>query len=218
MLQITMTSSQAPIDSVAVAYTTTASNHTWRVEGAATSGNLGTVNLLDSTLIPFWPHLGLELYPYRHAFWRAPTPQTCGAVRITINGLPQFYVGHIRVGLGFQPAINFSFSDGFAFGWRDGSEITEPPSGPPQILAWPRRQSMRLNMNFQTYLDALTFVDLSFLYGASHPLFVVLDPDDTTTGHYLMINALLGWDDPPVQSTPALGRFSVPLSLREYGP
>jgi hypothetical protein len=206
------------IDSFCVLYTTTLANHTWRVEAALVLDDIGTANLIDSGFMPFWPHAGLGVFQYRHAFWRAPTPQICSAVRITISGLPQFYVGHVKVGLGFQPEVNFSFSDGFGFGWTDPAVINRPPAGPPQITAYPRRQSMRINMNFQTLVDALTFVELSYQYGGSHPIFVVLDPDNTVWTHYIMMNALIEWADPPVMSAPGVDRFQVPLTLREYGP
>lgn len=219
LLQVTLEGPSLPIDSFCAIYTTTSGTHTWRVEAATVTANLGTSNLIDSGTVTFWPHSGLDQYPYRHAFYRNSTSQTCGAVRITISGLPQFYVGHIKVGLGFQPDVNFSLDD-FALGWEDPSKITSVPgiaSGPARILAYPRRQVMTLNCHYQTYTDALIFVDHTFQYGRSHPLFVVLDPDDTTTTHYKMINALIEWESPPVQAIAPLGRFNVPMTLREYG-
>jgi hypothetical protein len=193
-------------------------NHQWRIEAALVLEDLGTSNLIDSGFMSFWPHGGLGDFQYRHAFWQAPTPEICSAVRITITGLPQFFVGHVKAGLGFQPEVNFSFTNWFGFGWTDSSVIVRPPAGPPQITAYPGRQSMRLTMDFQTLLDALTFAELSYQYGGSHPVFVVLDPDNTTWTHYIMINALIEWSDPPVMSSAAVGRFQVPLILREYGP
>lgn len=219
-LTVVLTGPADLMDSFCILYTTTLANHVWQVEAAASLGDIGSSNLIDSGSMSVWPHAGLNVFQYRHAFWRAPTPQTCSAVRITISGLPQFSVGHVKVGLGFQPTENFSFSNGFAFGWTDPSRIERPIAGPPQITPVPRRQSMQFDMHYQTLVDALTFVELSYQYGGSHPIFVVLDPDNTTYTHYIMMNALMEWSDPPILSTGTMGpaRFMVPLFLREYGP
>lgn len=218
---VTLINNPGLIDSFVLCYTTTVQAHGWRIEGAATLAGLGTSNLINSgaTALEVWPPIsGQEIFPFRHLFWRAPTPQTCGAVRITVVGLPQFSVGHCKVGLALEPLLNYSQSAGYGYGYQDPSVITPNPSGPDHILANPRRQSARMTLEFVTKAEADNFAQLSYFYGESHPIFVVFDPDDDEGGFIRMINALVEWQDPPVSSASAGGRYTIPLRFREYGP
>lgn len=165
------------IDTVFLGYTDPVSSATWEIRGATASEGTGHLTNPGSVIMATDDLILTEAISPYHAFWTG-AEHTMRHLRINLtNTGANFAAGVLQVGKSWRPTWNYEWESGRSL--TDFSAKERLPSGTLSI------DTRGIVADFRWTLGDLDDAELRQLWtimkqhGASRPLLVVEDPDDT---------------------------------------